>query len=1239
MSHRTPAPHRRPFGARTGALLARLSLTLAFAGMCAASAFAAQRATSGDQLPTDPFVAAAKVMDASGTLPSFVQFSPTVQPTFDVFASDFLASLPLSADHSFRLMASESDALGENHYRLAQLYRGVRVLGADYVVHERNGAVRAANGALVGDLNLDPNPTLAEDGALTRALAHFGAARYMWEDAWWTNDLRARKGADATWFPEGELVWAPVTFGAPGGASRYVLAWQFDIHAASPTTSKRLVVDARTGALLAELALESNCVASSVNTIFNGNRNISTDKYTATNFRLRDDCAAGVIRIRDWNSATLTAAPIEIENTTNTWTTMNERFGASVLWEARQSHDYFLNTFGRNSYDGAGGDTEGYINAVFDCSPPAGCTSVNNASMSFSGTTMKVGLGSSGTLANSWSTLDIIAHEYAHAVTGNSAALVYMNESGALNESFSDIFGEVIENWVTGTNDWRMGQQRTSGAIRSLQNPNLFNDPDTYLGTNWFTGTGDNGGVHTNSGVQNFWFYLLCAGGSGTNDNGWAYSVPAIGMTKAAAIAYRNLTVYLGANSTYNDARTGSIAAAGDLYGAGSAEQNAVIKAWRAVGIDPCQITCPANVVASNSAGQCGANVNYAAPTNNGMCFTVTTSPASGTFFPVGSTTVTATSTSGATCSFSVTVNDTEDPQITFCPSAISVECSQTGGTPKSDAAITAFLAAFAATDNCPGVVKTNNAPNFFPHGVTPVTFTATDVTGNDVTCTRNVTIVDTTPPSLSCPSMLVIECNSHCDPSIGGVPATDPTVAAWLASFSATDICDPSLVTSLPYPACFPLGDTQVTFTATDDDGNSSQCTRTVRVQDTTPPNITLALDRTTLWPPNHKLVTINATVVVTDICDPNPYFHLISVTSDEPDNGLGDGDTANDIQGVALNTGDTQFQLRSERQGGGDGRVYTIRYRAFDDAGNTTDAVATVKVPHNQSGNAMVAGGGGLNTEGNGFDPGAETFTLVIRTLLGSTADPEGGTPIRGGGASNDVIAFDAQTVDVSNVLLGNLAGELRPLEIGLMDADGDGHNDVVGVFRVAEAQAIAAASAADDGPVGLYYALTTGTDFLVDDILALGAPLAGIDLSGLAVQTTVRTAEGGVGGVRGSREPETGIRSQATEPVVASPAPVLEAAGTSVTGITSVHPVPMRGRAVVTFGLAREQSVDLAVYDVRGARLRTLQSGALAAGRHQVSWDGLDDTGAKLRSGVYFIRMSAGAYVGARKTILMP
>jgi hypothetical protein len=117
-------------------------------------------------------------------------------------------------------------------------------------------------------------------------------------------------------------------------------------------------------------------------------------------------------------------------------------------------------------------------------------------------------------------------------------------------------------------------------------------------------------------------------------------------------------------------------------------------------------------------------------------------------------------------------------------------------------------------------------------------------------------------------------------------------------------------------------------------------------------PPTISVSLSPTTLWPPNHGMSTINATVTTTGNCTycGGLSVQLVSITSSEADNGLGDGDTPNDIQGASYGTNDTQFQLRRERAGSGPGRTYTVTYRVTDCAGNTATAVRTVTCPHNQ-------------------------------------------------------------------------------------------------------------------------------------------------------------------------------------------------------------------------------------------------------------------------------------------------
>ncbi|MFH1970728.1 MAG: M4 family metallopeptidase, partial [Verrucomicrobiota bacterium] len=193
--------------------------------------------------------------------------------------------------------------------------------------------------------------------------------------------------------------------------------------------------------------------------------------------------------------------------------------------------------------------------------------------------------------------LDVCAHEFTHAVTENTANLVYQGESGALNESFSDIFGAAVEfdsqsdgrdsypDRVAGQADWLIGEDCIypyAVALRDMRNPRRYNDPSKYHGTDWYYGSGDNGGVHYNCGVQNHMTYLLAEGGSGDND-GISYTVTGIGIENARQIAYRALTVYCIPSTDYRAARIAWLSAAQDLDPAWTTSVQA---AWLAVGVD-----------------------------------------------------------------------------------------------------------------------------------------------------------------------------------------------------------------------------------------------------------------------------------------------------------------------------------------------------------------------------------------------------------------------------------------------------------------------------------------------------------------------------------------------------------------------------------------------------------------------------------------------------------------------------
>jgi hypothetical protein len=228
--------------------------------------------------------------------------------------------------------------------------------------------------------------------------------------------------------------------------------------------------------------------------------------------------------------------------------------------------------------------------------------------------------------------------------------------------------------------------------------------------------------------------------------------------------------------------------------------------------------------------------------------------------------------------------------------------------------------------------------------------YTATDGS-NSASASQTITVIDNTAPAISCPADIVVN-------AVAGTCAAPVTFTV-----SATDNCSvPSVGVDHASGSSFPVGTTTVHATATDAAGNTSNCIFTVTVKDITPPVIDLNGNTITLWPPNHKYVTVNVADLVasaSDLCDPGVNINSVviaSVTSDEPDNSGGDGNTINDI---VIGPNCKSVQLRAERMGGGNGRVYTITFKVTDSSGNSTTVTAKVTVPQSQNGSPAVDDG----------------------------------------------------------------------------------------------------------------------------------------------------------------------------------------------------------------------------------------------------------------------------------------
>lgn len=517
----------------------------------------------------------ALIKDASGWIQFKDNQSINPETIFTVNKSEF----GLSQADQMVIKRTEADQLGFTHHRYQQYYKGIPVEGGEFIIHSAAGKAITGNGKIITGLNLATTPALSPQQAVDKALAFTHAEKYMWEDPASEAMLKkARKDPAATYQPKAKLVVIDKKYGKD--ASKYILAYKVEVYAAKPLSYKNIYVNANSGAVYHTMdRLHLTDVPALAHTKYSGTQNITVDSTGPGAYRLHETGRSGV-ETYNMNTGTSYSAAVDFTHPDTDWTLTNaqqDEVGLDAHFGAEATYDFYWNSFGRDSYDDNGAPLISYVHYDVD---------YDNAF--WNGTVMTYGDGD-GSTTGPFTALDVCAHELTHGVTEYTANLIYQDEPGALNEAFSDIFSAAVEFYATPSQaDWFVGEDfdlSGGNGFRNMSDPNEDDQPDTYLGTNWYSGTMDNGGVHYNNSVGNYWFYLLSVGGSGTNDLGNYFSVDSIGIEKAARIAYRTLSVYLTENSQYADARMASIQAATDLFGHCSNEMIQTVNAWYAVGI------------------------------------------------------------------------------------------------------------------------------------------------------------------------------------------------------------------------------------------------------------------------------------------------------------------------------------------------------------------------------------------------------------------------------------------------------------------------------------------------------------------------------------------------------------------------------------------------------------------------------------------------------------------------------
>ena len=552
--------------------------------------------------------------------------------------SAFTKEYNLSKENTFEAKKASTDRMEVSHQRHQQYYKGIKVEYGMLITHSANGAVTSINGELYNAGKLNLVPTLTPAQGLERALIDTHAKTYLWEDTMQSKMMEYKK-------PQGELVIFPIV-----RTGETKLAYKYDVYAMAPISRNEIYVDAHTGQILyknpiikhadrlisdKERKQFSNQVATlatgNAATRYSGTRSIETSFDASISKFVLNDVTRGD-GIVTYNSAKTTSYPsTNFTDADNNWTALEfnnankDNAALDAHWGAEMTYDFWKKTFNRNSYDNNGAKIKSYVHYDDNAPIPDG---YDNAF--WNGSVMTYG---DGTLFNALTAIDVCGHEIGHAVCTFTADLVYQNQSGGMNEGYSDVWGACVEHFgrtgsMAGTPAaavWLIGEDLFPTPLRSMSDPNSQRNPDCVGGTYW-TATADDGscvpsadndhcGVHNNSGVMNHWFYMLSVGETGTNNATPAdtYTVAGIGILKAAEIAYLAERDYLTPNSTYADARSATLSVVYSLYCATSPEFKAVTNAWYAVNVGDAFTAHPNDVslksVAKDISVSCGKSI------------------------------------------------------------------------------------------------------------------------------------------------------------------------------------------------------------------------------------------------------------------------------------------------------------------------------------------------------------------------------------------------------------------------------------------------------------------------------------------------------------------------------------------------------------------------------------------------------------------------------------------------------
>ena len=446
----------------------------------------------------------------------------------------------------------ESD-YGFTHEKFSQTYNDIPIYGSSYIIHTQSNNAISSNGYLAANVNINTEPKLQQATAERIAKSEMPSAEYF--------DDRIEPT---------QLVIIDEVF--PQISENYKLAYKVEVYSADPLEKKIFFIDAMNGNIILDLpGLAHDATPATAQTKYYGAQQIITEKMPDGSYILQD-------LTRGDGITTLNYDFTNFHNNTTNWDLTNvnqDEVALDAHYATEQFYDMMLQRHNWDGLDGNGksmnpiihiGEGANIVNAFWDG---------NNA-----------WFGDGDCHRGPLTTLEVVAHEFMHGITDYTSDLIYAFESGAINESMSDIFGKALEYYIDPDHfRWTIGESFMQTdfiePFRYMDDPNRKNMPAYYKGKYWT----DGGGVHQHSAIGNLWFHLLVEGRSDTTELGESYNVTGIGMDKAIGIVWEIQSNYLTPTATYNDMYLSSIDATSAIYGEESPELNDVIQAWKAVGL------------------------------------------------------------------------------------------------------------------------------------------------------------------------------------------------------------------------------------------------------------------------------------------------------------------------------------------------------------------------------------------------------------------------------------------------------------------------------------------------------------------------------------------------------------------------------------------------------------------------------------------------------------------------------